>query len=256
VCKPSCKWCGSTNSVKNGIIKGRQRYRCRGCGRNFVEEASAPSPPPSKPEAMKALSLLLYGMGNASFRMIGRLLQVSASTVVDWVRDKACAIPDLKVPSEQQDTIIILDEMHHFIQKKSNKLWLWRAYDPATSRVCAWVTGGRDDKTLKELLAKIGMKGRIFFADDWEGYHRVIPEAQLYTGKDLTVPLERDNSNIRHYLSRFRRRTKVVSKSKEMVDFSLRLLHHLQEPDNYAKLAKKFLSVFSNHAAQHATVWP
>src|ERR1700691_2461286 len=42
------------------------------------------------------------------------------------------------------------------------------------------------------------------------GYHRLIPESQLFTGKDLTVPIEQDNSNIRHFLARFRRRTKVV----------------------------------------------
>ena len=30
----------------------------------------------------------------------------------------------------------------------------------------------------------------------WEGYHRLIPDDQLFTGKDLTVPIEQDNSNI------------------------------------------------------------
>lgn len=81
--------------------------------------------------------------------------------------------------------------------------------------------------------------------DDWEGFHRCIPEDQLFTGKDLTFPIEQDNSNIRHYLARFRRRTKVVSKSGEMVDLSLRLHHHLRDPKNYAALAAVFLSIFS-----------
>jgi hypothetical protein len=57
------------------------------------------------------------------------------------------------------------------------------------------------------------------------GYHRLIPESQLFTGKDLTVPIEQDNSNIRHFLARFRRRTKVVSKAVEMVDLSLRIYY-------------------------------
>ncbi len=51
----------------------------------------------------------------------------------------------------------------------------------------------------------------------------MIPEAQLFTGKDLTFPIEQDNSNIRHCLARFRRRTKVVSRCRTMVDLSLRL---------------------------------
>ena len=88
------------------------------------------------------------------------------------------------------------------------------------------------------------MNGKTFVTDDWEGYHRLIPEGQLFTGKDLTFPIEQDNSNVRHYLARFRRRIKVVSKCPIMVDFSLRLLHHLQDSVNYATYAKKFLSIF------------
>ena len=81
--------------------------------------------------------------------------------------------------------------------------------------------------------------------DDWEGFHRCMPEDQLFTGKDLTFPIEQDNSNIRHDLARFRRRTKVVSKSEEMVDLSLRLHHHLRDPKNYAALAAVFISILS-----------
>jgi insertion element IS1 protein InsB len=94
-------------------------------------------------------------------------------------------------------------------------------------------------------LAKIGLEGRMFITDDWEGFHRLIPQDQLFIGKDLTFPIEQDNSNIRHYLARFRRRTKIVSKCPEMVDLSLRLHHHLRDPKNYAALAIIFLSILS-----------
>ena len=30
-----CKKCGSENIVKSGIVGGRQRFRCKGCGCNF-----------------------------------------------------------------------------------------------------------------------------------------------------------------------------------------------------------------------------
>jgi insertion element IS1 protein InsB len=79
------------------------------------------------------------------------------------------------------------------------------------------VLGGRDDVTCQKLLDKVGLKGKTFLADDWEGFHRLIPQDQLFTGKDLTFSIEQDNSNIRHFLARFRRRTKVVSKAVEMV---------------------------------------
>ena len=97
-----------------------------------------------------------------------------------------------------------------------------------------WVLGGRDDATCRKLIDKVGVAGETFVIDDWEGTRRVIPEAQLFTGKDLTFPIERDNSRVRHCLARFHRRTKVVSKCRTMVDLSLRLLHHLQHPAAFA----------------------
>jgi insertion element IS1 protein InsB len=108
------------------------------------------------------------------------------------------------------------------------------------------VLGGRDDATCRKLLDKIGIEGKTFLADDWEGFHRLIPEDQLFTGKDLTFSIEQDNSNIRHFLARFRRRTKVVSKSEEMVDLSLRIYHYFHDdPVNLALLLATFSSIFS-----------
>ena len=130
------------------------------------------------------------------------------------------------------------------LEKRSAKLWVWRAYDVDQRRAVAWVLGGRDDATCRRLLDKVGLAGKTFVTDDWEGYRRVIPEDQLFTGKDLTFPIEQDNSNVRHCLARFRRRTKVVSKCRTMVDLSLRLLHHLQDHANYAAYAKRFQATF------------
>ncbi|MGI4802918.1 MAG: IS1 family transposase [Janthinobacterium lividum] len=104
--------------------------------------------------------------------------------------------------------------------------------------------GGRDDATCRRLLDKVGVSGRTFVTDDWEGYHRVIPEVPLFTGKDLKFPIERDNSNIRHCLARFRRRTKVVSRCCTMVDLSLRLLHHPQQPAAFASYTRKLAIIF------------
>ena len=75
---------------------------------------------------------------------------------------------------------------------------------------------------------------------------RLIPESQLFTGKDLTVPIEQDNSNIRHFLARFRRRTKVVSNAVEIVlDLSLRIYHHFHDNlDAFATKAAVFQSIF------------
>jgi hypothetical protein len=66
----------------------------------------------------------------------------------------------------------------------------------------------------------------------------LIPEEQLFTGKDLTFTIEQDNSNIRHDLARFRKRSKVTSRSLERVDISLLLLYHLRDPEGAVSYQK------------------
>jgi insertion element IS1 protein InsB len=112
-------------------------------------------------------------------------------------------------------------------------------------RTLAWELGGRDDATCKRLLERVGTEGHVFLTDDGEGFHRLIPQDQLFTGKDLTFPIEQDNSNVRHYLARFRRRTKVTSRALHMVDSSLRLLHHLRRPETFLAYRDTFLSILS-----------
>ncbi len=111
-------------------------------------------------------------------------------------------------------------------------------------RTLAWELGGRDDATCRRLLDKIGVAGNVFLTDDWEGFHRLIPEEQPVTGKDLTFPIEQDNSDVRHHLARFRRRSKVTSRARHMVDGALRLLQHLKQPENFLPLRNSFLSAF------------
>src|ERR1700723_720582 len=88
-----CKLCGATDHVKNGILRGFQRYLCLSCGCNFTM-----TPPRGKPPAMKALPLLLYAMGNVSFGSIARILAVSDVAVLNWVRDEARKLPEPSIP--------------------------------------------------------------------------------------------------------------------------------------------------------------
>jgi len=106
-----CKRCGATDHVKNGIVRGFQRYLCLSCGCNFTM-----TPPRGKPPAMKALALLLYAMGNVSFGSIARILGVSDVAVLNWVRDEARKLPE---PSTKAEVVVVtLDEMWHFVKKR------------------------------------------------------------------------------------------------------------------------------------------
>ena len=113
----SCKHCGSATFVRNGMAHGRQRYRCKACGRSFTA-----TPPRGKPPAMKALAGLLYALGNVSQGMIAKLLGVSHVAVYKWVRKAGEEAP---APSATPSSgIVQIDEMWHFVNGKKQGLAL------------------------------------------------------------------------------------------------------------------------------------
>src|SRR5436853_198590 len=67
-------------------------------------------------------------------------------------------------------------------------------------------------------------------------YGVLLPVGQLYTGKDETHGIERDNARQRHWLARFRRRSIVVSKAKRMVDVSIALFARFAGNDRIGDL--------------------
>src|SRR3954463_2089021 len=112
-----CKHCGSGSFVRNGMAAGHQRYRCKTCGRNFTA-----TPPRGKPPAMKALAVLLYGLGNVSQGMIAKPLGVSHVAVYKWIKAAGEEAPAPSTTAE--DNIGQIDEMWHFVNGKKQGLAL------------------------------------------------------------------------------------------------------------------------------------
>ena len=87
-----------------------------------------------------------------------------------------------------------------------------------------WECGGRDKATCECLIERLRRwRTRLYCADDYAVYDVLLSVGQLYTGKNETHGIERDNARQRHWLARFRRRSIVVSKAKRMVDVSIAL---------------------------------
>ena len=108
-----CKNCGARDGVLNGCARGKQRYHCKDCGYNFVE-----SDVPREPtlEVKRALAVLLYSLGKASFGFLGKLFGVSRTTAYNWVRREAEGLPDPAIAQDIQE--IEFDEMWLFLQSK------------------------------------------------------------------------------------------------------------------------------------------
>ena len=120
----------------------------------------------------------------------------------------------------------MIDEMWHFKYKKQNKLWYIKIFDKTNNNLVDYELGGRDEEIVLRLYSRIrGSKNIIFYSDDWSTFQKVFTDnnEKDFIGKQYTPPIERHNSNTRHYLGRFHRRTKIVSRSMEMVDISIKL---------------------------------
>ena len=88
------------------------------------------------------------------------------------------------------------------------------------------------------------MKNCKFYTDDWSVFAKVLPKKRHFIGKKGTVSIERDNSNTRHHLGRMTRRTKIVSKSKEMLDKTIKMWCALTTGKFFEEYQTKFLSIF------------
>ena len=76
---PSCK---SRHHVKDGIVRGKQRYKCKDCRYRYTVERRSTVKLPE----IRRLALELYIEG-LSFRSIGKVLKISYGTVYVWVKE-------------------------------------------------------------------------------------------------------------------------------------------------------------------------
>ena len=109
-----CPKCRDTAAVKNGIVRGKQRYRCSSCGCNYTQKSLSRIPLEVR---KRCISLYLEGVG---FRGISRLTGVSHVTVMRWVKKLGDDIERLRPVADEPESVSVmeLDEMWHFVQKK------------------------------------------------------------------------------------------------------------------------------------------
>ena len=109
-----CRYCGSEKTYKSGIIRGKQRYKCKDCGKNFLETDGRSK---QTTVAKRALTVMLYTFSKASYNFLAKkIFHCSPTTIMNWVK-KASA--EAKMPEITEDIEEIeFDEMWHFIGQK------------------------------------------------------------------------------------------------------------------------------------------
>ena len=110
---PECKSCHSLNTIKSGKVRGKQRYKCKDCGLNFVEGDGRTN---EKVIALKALCVVFYSLGKGSYNMLGKIFGRNRSLIYRRIREAGLLTEEPVIDGEIKE--IEFDEMWHFIQSK------------------------------------------------------------------------------------------------------------------------------------------
>jgi transposase-like protein len=113
-----CKECGSAEYVKNGIVCGSQRYRCKGCGCNFREGDKR-----QKYTMQDRLKVIKLYLENCGIRTIERVTGIHNSQVSQWIEETASWIKGELAKSQnsvkkiEDIAILEMDELCTYIKK-------------------------------------------------------------------------------------------------------------------------------------------
>ena len=176
-----CKECQSDTTVKNGIGREKQRYKCKSCGSNFIVGDSRINNPAT--ELKRQTCVLFYSLGKASFRFLVILFNVSPATTYQWVRKSTETLGEAVVSAGVKE--IEIDQGWNFLHSK-NKRWIIKALDRNTRRTVAWLVGGRDAATVRRLYCQLEhLNDCLFYTDDWDAFAKVLPPERHVIGKNI-----------------------------------------------------------------------
>ena len=216
---PPCPACQSTHTVKNGKIhNGKQNFKCRECGRQFVQDPQNKS----IEQATKTLidKLLLSKIPLAG---IARVVGVSESWLQSYVNAKYEAVPQqVEVSVKKKGRLTIqCDEMWSFVGNKGNKQWIWLDLDIKTREIVGVSVGSRSREGAQGLwdaLPAVYRQCAVSYTDFWSAYDEVFPSKRHQSvGKESgkTSYIERFNCTLRQRVSRLVRKTLSFSKKLE-----------------------------------------
>ena len=114
----TCPRCPARDIKKNGTTaNGKQRYRCRRCGRQFIARYTYQGRDPTVRRLIVPLALNGRGV-----RDTARALGVSPTTVLKLLRARAARVRRARLPDRFVE--LELDELWSFVGDKARQAWL------------------------------------------------------------------------------------------------------------------------------------
>ena len=227
-----CPKCQSSQSKKNGFRRGKQSYRCKKCGTQYV--ANPCSRAYSSQIKQTCIEMYLNGMG---IRGISRVTKISHVTILNWIQAAGECLSD-EPQDEEIPEITEIDELQTFVGNKRNKYWIWTVVNHKKKGIILWTIGDRAHQTF-DLLWSIIKCWRSFWyvTDGWKVYPMYIESEDHLVSKTYMTRVEGENTRLRHYLARLHRKPLCYSKSVIFLHQSIRLLLHYLRFDTIPSFA-------------------
>lgn len=104
-----CPRCAADNYSKNGFHRGKQKYICKCCGRQWLETTADRG----YPQSVRALCVKMYRNG-LRIKEISRYTEIGYSTIMNWVKQEKSFCELLLDTSEAQENTEV-DQSHGVI---------------------------------------------------------------------------------------------------------------------------------------------
>ena len=172
-----CPSCDSQEISRNGRTRhGKQNYKCRDCGRQFVLDP-----------VWKAISPEQYGLiermllERVSLAGIARVLQISEDTVQRYVNAKAEVVSQqVEVSAKPKKRLTVqMDELWSFVDDLGNEQWVWLAIDTQTREIVGVQVGDRSALSARALwdsMPPVYRQCAVIYTDHWSAYGAVLPK--------------------------------------------------------------------------------
>jgi IS1 family transposase len=143
--------------------------------------------------------------------------------VLNWIRTLAREHYEKPEPTGEAINLE-LEERWQYVKNERHQLWIWKALDRTTGQLLDWKCGHRDRTTLQQMVARLAQWNvRFYHTDRWGTYGSVVLQDQLIQSKAGTHRIERNQCRQRPWFGRFKRKSIIVSKSKEKVELTVAL---------------------------------
>ena len=156
----NCPYCDDIRVVKNGKQAGKQRYRCKGCRKQFNDTGAVHGHRVPANQVGAAIDMYYSGM---SYKQIAEMMaktfdipEPSKGAIYEWVVDYTdAAVEEMSQHPAHTGRSWVADEMQ--VKVGGEQLWNWNVMDSETRYVLAsHLSPNRDKRAAVAVMRKAG----------------------------------------------------------------------------------------------------